>query len=67
MALSSAYEWLYQAVRALRLNVTTLAAAIGEATSVGVLRETARSALMGLFDHCELSWHPAYYITLLPP
>jgi hypothetical protein len=64
--LSSAYEWIYQTVRALRLNAGNLAIKIGTATSVFILRTASPSAINDLFRP-ELSWHPSHHTLLYPP
>jgi hypothetical protein len=66
VALSSAYEWVYQTVRALRLNASRLAVTVGSATSVFALRVAAPSAITDLF-RAELSWHPSHHMLLYPP
>lgn len=67
LALSSAYEWLYASVRALRLNAGFLAIAVGVVTSVLVLKSVLLSALEDLFLHSRLSWHPSQHMIFYPP
>jgi hypothetical protein len=66
VALSSAYEWIYQTVRALRLNAGSLAIEVEEVTSVGVVNLVRPSALGDLFL-AKFSWHPAHHMLCYPP
>lgn len=66
IALSSAYEWIYASLRALRLNAGRLAIAISEVTSVAVVRSVSRSALRDLFESSH-AWHPGHDMIFHPP
>jgi hypothetical protein len=66
LALSSAYEWIYQAARALRLNSGLLAIRVEEVASVGVVIAVRPSALGDLFL-VKFSWHPAHHMLCYPP
>lgn len=66
VALSSAYEWLYQAVRALRLNAGALAIRVEEGTSIGVVMAVRPGALDHLFL-AKFIWHPAHHMLCYPP
>lgn len=66
VALSSAYEWLYGCVRALRFNAGRLAIAVSEATTVLGIRAAPRSALAVLFD-CHLPFRPFQRMIFWPP
>ena len=66
VALSSAYEWIYAAVKALRFNAGALAIEISEVTSVAGLRAVSRSALTELFSP-RYAWRPFHHMVLHPP
>jgi hypothetical protein len=66
VSLSSAYEWIYQSVRALRLNAGQLAVTVGAATSVLSLSNASPSAIDDLFQP-EFIWHPSHHMLLYPP
>lgn len=66
IALSSAYEWIYATIRALRLNAGRLAIQVSEVTSVAVMRSVSSSALSDLFES-RYAWHPYHDMVLHPP
>lgn len=66
VALSTAYEWIYQSVRALRLNAGRLAIRVGGDTGVGTLRSASKSAVGDLFSP-KIMWHPAHHMLVYPP
>lgn len=66
VALSSAYEWIYQSVRALRLNSGALAIRVEEMTSVDVV-VAVRSSALGYLFLAKFSWHPAHHMLCYPP
>jgi hypothetical protein len=66
IALSSAYEWIYASVKALRLNAGMLAIEIGEVTSVALIRVVSRSALNELFGP-RYAWRPFHDMIFHPP
>jgi hypothetical protein len=66
IALSSAYDWLYGCVRALRLNAGRLATSVSEATSAAAIRSASRSALADLFDR-HLAFRPLQRMIFWPP
>lgn len=66
IALSSAYEWIYASIRALRLNAGALAITISEETSVAVMRSVSSSGLRDLFKP-HYAWHPGHDMIFHPP
>lgn len=66
IALSSAYEWIYASLRALRLNAGRLAIAISEMTSVTVMRSVSKSAVRDLFEP-RYAWHSDHDMIFHPP
>jgi hypothetical protein len=66
VALSSAYEWIYAGVKALRLHAGALAIEISEVTSVAVIRMVSRSALTELFGP-GYAWRPFHNMIFRPP
>ena len=66
VALSTAYEWIYQTVRALRLNASALAIGVDQFTSVGAFVATQPGARRDVF-FAKFGWHPAHYILCYPP
>jgi hypothetical protein len=64
--MSTAYDWIYQSLRALRLNAARFAISVAAITSVAVLITASPSALDDLF-YPEVSWHPAHHMLVYPP
>ncbi len=65
VALSTAYNWIYQAVRALRINANRFAILAPIKTSVSVFHNLGGSIVIELFL-IESLWHPTYQI-IQPP
>jgi hypothetical protein len=66
VALSTAYDWIYQGVRALRINANKLSILPPISLSVFIFYNLAASIICDLFS-MESLWHPAHQIIIQPP
>jgi hypothetical protein len=67
MALSSAYNFLYAAVRALRINHVRLSILAPEKSSVFVFYNLKKHAIKNIFTGTDYVWHSFHYMSLHPP
>ena len=66
VALSTAYNWIYQSVRALRINASKFAIFPPTRLSAIVFYNLVASVVCDLFL-IESLWHPAHHIIIQPP
>ena len=67
LALSSAYNFLYAAIRPLRMHHAQLSILAPRASSVSVYYVLPKLVVKNLFGRSEFSWHAFHHITLIPP
>ncbi len=67
LALSSAYNFLYAAIRPLRMHHAELAILAPSASSVGVYYSLPKLVIENLFARSDFAWHAFHHITLQPP
>jgi hypothetical protein len=67
LPLSTAYNFLYAAIRPLRMHHSDLSIIAPTTSSVGVYYGLPKLVIKNLFGRCDFGWHALHHITLQPP